>query len=153
MAQDFAEITVTVVGNPNIFADWQGLAWPGVNDGSIIGPLSDPDHDSAVNLLEYALGTDALGTDATTASLAALPTSLWRNVSGTEYLALQVRRPIGRTGITYSAEVSGTLTGWAAAVQDGTPTANGNGTETVFFRDTVPRGAAPRFIRLKITQP
>ena len=36
-----------------------------------------------------------------------------------------------------------------------TPSAitNGDGTETVIFRDTIPRGATPRFIHLKITQP
>ena len=64
-----------------------------------------------------------------------------------------MRRPIGRTGITYAAEVSGALASWSAAVQDGSPVNNGDGTESVFFRDTVARGTAPRFIRLKITQP
>ena len=150
MAQDSSEVTVNVAANPNIFADWQSLTWPGVTDAAIIGPLADPDFDGVNNFLEHALGTNA-----TLASSAALPISLWRNVSGTDYLALQVRRPIGRTGITYAAEVSPTLAGgsWTPAVQDGVPTANGDGTETVYFRDTVPRGATPRFIRLKITQP
>ena len=147
-AQDFAEITVSVAANPNIFADWQSLTWPGVSDVNIIGPLADPDFDGTKSLLEYGLGMNAAVPGTT-----GLPVSLWRNVSGTDYLALQVRRPVGRTGITYSAEVTGTLAGWTAAVQDGTPVSNGDGTETLFFRDTVPRGATPRFIRLKITQP
>ena len=146
-AQDFAEITVNAAANPNIFADWQSLTWPGVSDVNIIGPLADPDNDGTKNLLEYSLGMNAA-----VAGTAGLPVSLWRNVSGTDYLALQVRRPIGRTGITYAAEVTGTFAGWSAAVPDGTPVNNGDGTETVFFRDTVPRGVAPRFIRLKITQ-
>ena len=57
--------------------------------------------------------------------------------------------------ITYFAEASDTLAAgsWTAAVQDGAPIANGDGTENVFFRDTLPRGTGPRFIRLKITQP
>ena len=147
-AQDFAEIAVSAAANPNIFADWQSLTWPGVTDVNIIGPLADPDNDGTKSLIEYSLGMNAA-----VAGTTGLPASLWRNVSGTDYLALQVRRPIGRTGITYSAEVSGTLGSWSAAVQDGTPANNGDGTETVFFRDTVPRGTAPRFIRLKITQP
>ena len=147
-AQDFAEIAVNVAANPNIFADWQSLTWPGVSDVNIIGPLADPDFDGTKSLLEYSLGMNAA-----VASTAGLPASLWRNVSGTDYLTLQVRRPIGRTGITYAAEVTGAFTGWSAAVQDGTPASNGDGTETVYFRDTVPRGTAPRFIRLKITQP
>ena len=149
-AQDFSEIAVNAAGNPNIFADWQSLTWPGVSDVNIIGPLADPDLDGTKSVIEYALGMNAA-----LAGTAGLPPALWRNVSGTDYLALQVRRPIGRTGITYAAEVSPTLAGgsWTPAVQDGVPTANGDGTETVYFRDTVPRGATPRFIRLKITQP
>lgn len=150
VAQDASEITVNVAANPNIFADWQSLTWPGVTDVNIIGPLADPDRDGSVNLIEHALGTVA-----NSAGSAALPASVWRNVSGLDYLALQVRRPIGRVGITYSAEVSGALASgaWTAAVQDGAPVANGDGTETVIFRDTVARGSAPRFIRLKVTQP
>ncbi len=149
-AQDFAEIAVTVAANANIFADWQSLIWPGVTDANIIGPLADPDFDGVKNLIEHALGTIA-----NSAASAALPTSIWRNVSGTDYLALQVRRPIVRIAITYAAEVSGTLAAgtWTAAVQDGAPIANGDGTETVVFRDPIPRGTDPRFIRLKITQP
>jgi beta-glucanase (GH16 family) len=149
-AQDFSEMTVNVAANPNIFADWQSLTWPGVSDVNIIGPLADPDLDGMKNIIEYALGMNAK-----VAGSGGLPTSLWRNVGGSDYLALQVRRPIGRTGITYSAEVSGDLLNplWAAAVQDGAAVNNGDGTETAIFRDTVPRGVAPRFIRLKITQP
>ncbi len=150
VAQDFAEITVNVAANPNIFADWQSLTWPGVTDVNIIGPLADPDFDGVKNLIEHALGTIA-----NNAASASLPISVWRNVSGLDYLALQVRRPIGRIGITYSAEVCDTLAAgtWTAAVQEGAPIANGDGTETVIFRDTIARGSAPRFIRLKITQP
>ena len=147
MAQDSSEVTVNVAANPNIFADWQSLTWPGVTDAAIIGPLADPDFDGVNNFLEHALGTNA-----TLASSAALPISLWRNVSGTDYLALQVRRPIGRIGITYSAEVSTDHATWTGAVQDGTVTNNGDGTETVIYRDTIPRGVDPRFIRLKISQ-
>ncbi len=148
VAQDFAEMTVAVAGNPAIFADWQGLTWPGVSDVNIIGPLADADNDGVNNLTEYALGMNAAS-----ATTTGLPTSLWRTVSSTDYLSIQIRRPIALTGITYSAEVSGTLASWSAAVQDGAATANGDGTETLYFRDTVPRGTAARFIRLKITQP
>ena len=148
VAQDLVEIAINVAANPNIFADWQSLMWPSVTDTNIIGPLADPDLDGVSNLLEHALGTNA-----TLPSSAALPASMWRNVSGVDYLALQIRRPIGRIGVTYSAEVSGNLATWTAAAQDGAPVANGDGTETVIFRDTAPRGTDPRFIRLKITQP
>ncbi len=148
IAQDFAELSITAAPNPNLFADWQSIAWPGISDPAIIAPLADPEHDGCVNLIEYALGTDP-----TAAGDGVLPGTVWRNVGGTEYLALEIRRPIGRTGITYSAEATGDLAGWSAAIQDGAPASNGDGTETLYFRDTVPRGTAPRFLRLKITQP
>jgi hypothetical protein len=60
-------------------------------------------------------------------------------------------RPIGRVGITYSAEVSSDLVNWSSAILAGPPSSNGDGTEIVVFRDVLSAGqVAARFIRLRI---
>lgn len=133
---------------------WQqqyfGLDW---NNSAIAGNQADPDNDGISNLVEWALGLNPTKSDAVpwTASTPGLPVQTMLTIGGKGYLSLQVRRPTGRTGITYSAEVSSDLTNWSAAVQEGTASANGDGSETVIFRDTIPRDqAGKRFIRLKI---
>jgi hypothetical protein len=150
------EMNVTDGANTNVYADWISAAYPGVTNPAIVGTQADPDRDGVSNLTEHAIGLNPAATDAGTwtSGNAGLPVVSTTIVSGTDYLSLQVRRPIGRIGINYSAETSGSLTGWSAAVQNGAPAANGDGSETVIYRDTVPStGASQRFIRLKVTQP
>jgi hypothetical protein len=135
---------------------WQrasfGSDW---SNPTIAGNAADPDHDGASNLIEWGLGMRPSQSDAVpwTLGTPGLPVETMIKVLGQDYLALQVRRPAGRTGITYGARVSGNLVSWDNAVQEGAPTANGDNTETVTFRDIVP--ASPesrRFIRLELTQ-
>lgn len=150
------ELTVNVSANQNVYADWINSAYPNVTDQNIIGPQADPDHDGVSNLFEFALGMDPAKSDAAswTNGQAGLPVQSWLTAGGADYLSLQVRRPIGRNGVTYLVKVSSDLVNWADAVQAGTPTPKGDGSETVIFRDTTPRNQAPkRFIRLKVTQP
>jgi hypothetical protein len=150
------ELTVKVSPNPNIYADWINSAYPNVTDQSIIGSQGDPDHDGMSNLFEFALGMDPAKSDATSSANgeARLPVQSWLTIGSSDYLSLEVRRPIGRTGITYSVKVSGNLVNWTDAVQAGTPASNGDGSETVVFRDTTSRSQAPkRFIRLTVTHP
>jgi hypothetical protein len=81
-----------------------------------------------------------------------LPAQTWSNVGGVNYLAISVRRPIGLVGVTYTAIVSGDLKSWTSGVQQGSPVSNGDGTESVIYRDTVPNSqAGQRYIRLQIT--
>jgi hypothetical protein len=150
------DLAVTVTPNPNVYTDWINSYFPGALDPNVVGPQADPDQDSAGNTMEWALDLKPAIPDATawTAGKAGLPVQAWQNVGGTDYLSLQVRRPVGRIGVTYSGEVSGNLINWNPAVQENPPTTNGDGSETVIFRDTVPRAdAARRFIRLKLSQP
>jgi hypothetical protein len=122
----------------------------------VVGSLADPDKDNVKNNVEWALGLNPTLNDAApwVAGKAGLPVQAWQNVNGNDYLSLQVRRPIGRIGVTYSAEVSSDLNNWNPALQEGQPASNGDGSETVIFRDTMPRsGATLRFIRLKLSQP
>jgi plastocyanin len=51
-------LVIEVSPNPGVFADWQALTWPGIDDPEITGPSADPDGDSRVNLLEWALHLD-----------------------------------------------------------------------------------------------
>jgi hypothetical protein len=86
-----------------------------------------------------------------TTNATGLPIGGIQTIAGTNYLVLTVKRPIGRVAISYLAEVSNDLLNWSPAVLSGTPGNNGDGTETLTFRDTVPaNGPGPRFIRLKV---
>jgi hypothetical protein len=154
-AEVFTDMPVTVVADSSSFQDWMGSYFPGSVDPNVIGDQANPAHDGVSNLTKYALGLDpTAGDDAVwKPGHAGLPVEAWCNVAGTNYLSIQVRRPIGLAGITYGAEVTSNMSLWTAGVQQGAPVANGDGTETVTFRDTVPVGAGKRFIRLKITGP
>jgi hypothetical protein len=64
-----------------------------------------------------------------------------------------MRRPIGRLGITSSAEVFGDLSVWSSALLVGSPVNNGDGTELLTYRDATPvNQSGERFIRLKVHQ-
>ncbi len=135
---------------PAGFANWQSTTWPGETNVGIIGPQADPDLDGIQNLIEYALGLDG-----TVSAQAGLPTMTTVNVSGTDYLALSVTRPLGsRSDLTYIGEFSDSLAvaAWTAGLPVGSITDNGNGTETIIWRDTVANTANRRFGRLRVTQ-
>ena len=101
-------------------------------------------------MLEFVFGTDPLAD-----SSAQRPVQSVINVAGSDYLALTFRRRTGANGVTVVVESTSDLaTGiWLAdAVQFGTPTDNGDGTETVTFRDIVPLGSVlSRFLRIRAT--
>lgn len=154
----FNDLSINVSPNPNVYSDWIGSTYPGIVNQSIVGAQADPNNDGLSNLLEWALGLDPTKNDAIPWSSGhnGLPIQSWLNTGGNDYLCLQVRRPIGRIGITYSAQATDDLTKttWDAAVQVGAPTANGDGSETVIFQDPVRRNQSiHRFMRLKVTQP
>jgi hypothetical protein len=77
--------------------------------------------------------------------------NLWQPAPRHGHIA--TARPIGRPGITYAADVSSDLRLWVPGVQAAPPMSNGDGTETVIFRDTTPVPLAPaRFMRLTVLQ-
>jgi hypothetical protein len=148
-----SDLAVNVSPNPNIYEDWITLNFPGVTDPTIVGIFADPDNDRAQNLLEFALGMNPNAPDAFLFAphQPGLPIGQIRSVFGTNYLSLLVKRPIGRIGINYASEVSRNLATWTPGVQDGVPFGNGDGTETVIFRDPLPMTeSSQRFIRLKV---
>jgi hypothetical protein len=150
-----SDLAVNVSPNPNLYEDWLTLNFPEVNDPAIIGILADPDNDRAQNLLEFALGMNPNTPDALpfAPGRPGLPVGQIRSIFGTNYLALLVKRPIGRIGVNYVSEVSRDLATWTPGVQDGIPFGNGDGTETVIFRDPLPVSeTSVRFIRLKVSK-
>lgn len=127
--------------------------WKSDTLGDFAAPdLADDDHDGLVTLLEYGLGADLLG-----GSQAQLPAHGIASVAGENYLTITFRRRAGLSGVTHIVESTGNLlTGpWLAEpVQLGLPTDNGDGTETVTFRDIVAlTGASTRFLRLRVSAP
>jgi hypothetical protein len=150
MCQD---VSVSVSANTNVFYDWIDQFYAGETNAGIVGFTADPDADGVRNLVEFALGMNP--TVSNTASFSSLspglPIGLIKNFGGTNFLSLAVKHPVGRLGISLRAEVSSDLQTWATGVLDGSPISNGDGTETLYFRDVVPAsGNNQRFIRLAV---
>ena len=77
------------------------------------------------------------------------------NVGGvvSDYLTLTYTRAIGRDDASYSVEASTDLSGWVLAIIVGSPTFNGNGTETLVYRHPNPKASdARQFLRLRINE-
>lgn len=150
----FSDLAVSVNPNPNLYADWVALAFPGETNAARLAPDADPEGDGALNLLEFALGMNPAVPDAQpfAPGQPGLPIGAIQTLAGTNYLTLAVKRPIGRLNLLYVGQVSGDLAQWTQATLVGPPLDNGDGTETVVFRDTVPVPEADRrFIRLRVS--
>ncbi len=113
---------------------------------------NDDDQDGLVNLLEYGLGTNPLS-----ASQPQQPSQTITVMNGSNYLSLTFRRRSGASDVTYVVEASGDLAigSWLPEpVQHGAAIDNGDGTETVTFRDIIPmENATSRFLRLGVKTP
>ncbi len=102
-----------------------------------------------MNLLEFAQGLAPKSS-----SQAGTPIVGQQLISGSTYLTLTFRRQLVAPELTYSPQTNGSLPGtWAGgAVLVGSPVSNGDGTETVTYRDSVAQTAAShRFMRLQVT--
>ncbi|HET6408214.1 MAG TPA: lamin tail domain-containing protein, partial [Chthoniobacteraceae bacterium] len=136
---------------PGTFSDWQTLYFTSaeINDPTKGAPGADPDGDGWNNLTECALGLDPLRPDYT----GVLGTSIEMDGSGGPYLMLHYRRSLSAQGFQWLVDTAAAPNAWqlGASVPVGTPVNNGDGTETVSQRDTVPADGLPeRLIRLRI---
>jgi hypothetical protein len=152
-------ISCQLLGNPGAdngavlsqsFGGWKNyhFSTAEIADPLVSGSYADPDLDGIVTLMEYALGLDPRGRN-----LSGLPAGTIVDDAGTSYLALTFQRFQKALDLTYHLEISPDLLTWTES-----PTLidliidNGDGTETVTIRDSVPIGPlnAQRFIRLVV---
>ncbi len=133
------------------FGTWQTSNFTPLEiaDVNIAGDSADPDNDGIKNLVEFALNTPPK-----TPNTTSLPAQAIQNVGGTNYLTLTFLRRVPALDLVYSVKTNGSMTtAWQAnAVQVGTAVNNGNGTETVTFRDSTSASATSRFLRLDVTR-
>lgn len=156
------EVTITVEAAQG-YVQWIA-GYPGINSD----PLADPDFDGVSNLLEYATGGDPSVSGKEGGS------SLVEDPGSTGELLFSYRRlrevtagdGSGATGdgysiygINYTVQASENLTAWSSAASalamqvEGTPTDNGDGTESVTVRLTPPVSSdAKWFVRLRVAQ-
>jgi hypothetical protein len=149
-------VSTATGGTPGIpsklnFASWKEVFFnqSQLGDANISGPNADPDADGQSNLREYAQGSDPMSGS----SSEAITTSVANDGSDGPYLHMHFRRSLAAENVQFLGDTSGTLSSWSlgSAVQAGSPVNNGDGTETISLRDTVPTtGAENRFIRLRI---
>jgi uncharacterized delta-60 repeat protein len=143
-------LAVTAADPPS-FDTWRQAAFPGSEalDASVSGPEADPDSDGWNNVQEYAFALDPKSPDPDPPFLSHL-----LPVGGAHYLALTFRRRIAHLDLQFKVQTnSGLSTTWVdgAALPVGSAIDNGDGTETVTYRDIQSVETAPRrFLRLRI---
>ena len=119
---------------------------------ALAADTADWEGDGIANAVEFGLDATPTAPDASR-----LPTVNRELIGGSEYLTLTFRRKKPTpAGLNYIVESTGDLAAavWTPAViVPGFPADNGNGTETVKARDTVPvLGQAARFMRLRVVR-
>ncbi len=136
---------------PINFAGWQNLFFSPaeLENPAISGHAADPDGDGLSNLAEFAAGLDPRISDGGGIS----DVSLESESGEGPYLTLRYRRSLSAQNVQYFVDTSMSLGEWSLgdSVQIGSAVNNGDGTETISRRDTVPvSGGSQRFIRLRV---
>jgi uncharacterized delta-60 repeat protein len=150
MLGNIQQIRLNITEAVSGFASWQAANFTPAElaNPAISGDSADPDLDGINNLLEYAFGLPPK-----LPSTTGVPTGAISSVGGVNYLTLTFRRRMPLADLTYTPQTGGAVTGtWNAdAVIVGSPVSNGDGTETVTYRDSVPQPSnAQRFMRVQV---
>lgn len=149
-----AQISVAPPAPPT-FAQWQQQNFTAAEyiNAGISGDNAAPAGDGVQNLLKYSanLGSYTIG-------LNAIPTVGMGIAGNSRYLTLSYRQSMTVTDLTFTTELNaGSFSSgsWVTGgVLLGSPVNNGDGTQTVTIRDTVPISSATseRFMRLRVTR-
>src|SRR5439155_23867086 len=79
-----------------------------------------------------------------------LTTTSFVQANGATYLAITFNRRHNALDVIYTVEASSDLVTWTPVnFPVGAPTLHADGTDTVTYRDNVPAGNSPRFIRVR----
>lgn len=137
------------------FANWLAVNFNSSQQANplISGGSADPNENGLANVLEYAFGLNpqvhgSTGPDG-------LSTMGIQNIGGQNYLTITFRERVPAGDVTYTPQTSAAAAGpWTAnAVQVGSPVNNGDGTQTVTYRDSTPitAGSPLHFMRVDVT--
>ncbi len=145
-------------GNPGRFGivsmgNWASQWFPDISDLSnplIGGDLADPEGDAFSNLLEYTFGLLPRMSD----SVGMVNSYMAFDGANGPYLMLSFRRSLSIQNVTINVDVANSMTGWGpGAVLLGSPVNNGDGTETLTYRDSaIYSPTVPRYMRVRVVK-
>ncbi|MEI6034908.1 MAG: M12 family metallo-peptidase [Verrucomicrobiae bacterium] len=141
--------TITLTTDLSPYYQW--MSSTGIAPASN-GPLVDVEGNGILNIFRYAFGISAGSANQS----AKMPIQGTLQQSGADYLTITFRRRISASNPTYSVQQSVDLVTWTAvdpvANQVSAPTANGDGTETLRVKSTLPinAGAPKVFLRVAV---
>jgi hypothetical protein len=141
--------------SPVSFSNWQNTLWF-VGDPASQGFNADPDGDGLTNAMEFFMGLNPRGRDSENAVVPSVVT-----VGADQHLLITFRRSLSLpTGpnppaVTFAVEGSSNLTDWDNQTTPvGTAVNNGDGTQTLTYRDNIPMtGTTRRFMRVRALIP
>jgi len=158
-----AGVLVLPTDAPTAWETWQSTHFSGTSDPDAAS-TADPDSDGIVNFNEFALNTNPTTAD----DLSGKTTLSLHENSGSDYLQFSYIRRKGTgtgdtlsgytlDGITYTVEISEDLVNWRTGAKVieaiGSPSDNGDGTETVTVRSKEAFSAdKDLYMRLKVSQ-
>jgi len=146
------EKTITVTLR-SLMDQWRAQHFPGLGKTGDAASDANPDGDAFTNLLEFAFGLNPHSAD----SITHMPQLSTVAVAGSQWPAITFRRRKSvPAGASYLVEESADLATWQAVDQAtqavGTPTDQGDGTETVTIRGTHALGNGEWFLRLRVIE-
>jgi kumamolisin len=147
--------TTVTITEQTPFQAWETSEFPGqTTDPSVVGELSDPNHNGVPNLLEYAFNANPLQ-----AGTEPLPTPSFVQVNGLSYLALTFIERNDNPNLVYAVQVTSDLKQLTDTWHSGSSyttvvsqVVNGNITQITVRDNTATSSAPQRFIRVQVTE-